>query len=184
MKIAVSCKGQTLQDSLDPSFGRCPGFVVYDSASQESTFIDNSQNQNLPQGAGIQTAQMITGAGAEVIISGQIGPKALEALSHAQVQLFASSAQTVQEAIQAWERNELQPITSSQGGQSGADQGMGRGGGGGGRGRGPDQGGRGMGGGARGRGPGQGGQGMGGGGKGKGPGQGGRGQGGGGRGRG
>lgn len=182
MKIAVSSKGQTLQDSLDPSFGRCPGFVVYDSASQDITFIDNSQNQNLPQGAGIQTAQMITGAGADVIISGQIGPKALEALSHSQVQLFASSGGTVQEAIQAWERNELQPITSSGGGQPGAGQGMGRGGGG--RGRGPDQGGRGMGGGARGRGPGQGGQGMGGGAKGRGPGQGGRGQGGGGRGRG
>ncbi|MFO7877327.1 MAG: NifB/NifX family molybdenum-iron cluster-binding protein [Desulfovermiculus sp.] len=182
MKIAVSSKGQTLQDPLDPSFGRCPGFVVYDSDNQTSTYLDNSQNQNLPQGAGIQTAQLITGAGADVIISGQIGPKALDALSHAQVQLFATSAQTVQEAIQAWERNELQPITSSGGGQPGAGQGMGRGGGG--RGRGPDQGGRGMGGGARGRGPDQGGQGMGGGGKGKGSGQGGRGQGGGGRGRG
>lgn len=182
MKIAVSSKGQAMQDPVDPSFGRCPGFVVYDSNSQTSTYLDNSQNQNLPQGAGIQTAQLVTKAGADVIISGQIGPKALEALSHTQVQLFATSAQTVQEAIQAWERNELQPITSSGGGQPGAGQGMGRGGGG--RGRGPDQGGRGMGGGARGRGPGQGGQGMGGGAKGRGPGQGGRGQGGGGRGRG
>lgn len=182
MKIAVSAKGPTLQDQVDPSFGRCPGFVVYDSDTQTSTYLDNSQNQNLSQGAGIQTAQLVTGAGADVIISGQIGPKALEALSHAQVQLFATSAKTVQEAIQAWERNELQPISLSGGGQPGSGQGMGRGGGG--RGRGPDQGGRGMGGGARGRGPGQGGQGMGGGGKGKGPAQGGRGQGGGGRGRG
>ena len=179
MKIAVSSKGQTLQDAFEPSFGRCAGFVVYDTAGQTSTYVDNSHNQNLPQGAGIQTAQLITAAGVDVIISGQIGPKALQALSHSQTKLFASSAQTVQEAIQAWEENQLQPISSASPGQAGGGQGMG-----GGRGRGPDQGGRGMGGGARGRGPGQGGQGMGGGTRGKGPGQGGRGQGGGGRGRG
>ncbi|MFO7800961.1 MAG: NifB/NifX family molybdenum-iron cluster-binding protein [Desulfovermiculus sp.] len=182
MKIAVSSKGQNLQDAFEPSFGRSPGFVVYDTQAQTSSYIDNSKNQNLPQGAGIQTAQTITASGVDAIISGQIGPKALEALSHAQVKLFASSASTVQEAIQAWERNELQPIAAASSGQSSGGQGLG--GGGGGRGRGPDQGGRGMGGGARGRGPGQGGQGMGGGAKGKGPGQGGRGQGGGGRGRG
>ena len=177
MKIAVSSTGQSLQDPLDPRLGRCAGFVVYDSNSQTSSFLSNSQQQNLPGGAGIQTAKMIANAGADVLITGQIGPKAMDALSQTQIQVFSSSAGTVQEAIDAWQRNELQPLSTGIG-QSGA--GLGLGGGGGKRGRGPDQGGRGMGGGARGRGPGQGGQGLGGGGKVTGPGQGGRGMGGGG----
>ena len=177
MKIAVSSKGQSVQDPLDPSFGRCSGFVVYDSDNESYSFLDNSRQQNLPQGAGIQTAQMLSQSGVDVLISGQVGPKAMEALSNTRIQIFSSSAQTVQEAINAWQENALQPVAAPAG-QPGAGQGLG--GGGGKRGRGPDQGGRGMGGGARGRGPGQGGQGLGGGGKGKGPGQGGRGMGGGG----
>lgn len=175
MKIAVSSTGQSLQDSLDPRFGRCAGFVIYDSDSRTSSFLSNSQQQNLPGGAGIQTAKMVANAGADILITGQIGPKAMEALAQTQIQVFSSSAGTVQEAIDAWQRNQLQSISNATG-QPGS--GMGMGGGGGKRGRGPDQGGRGMGGGARGRGPGQGGQGLGGGGQGKGPGQGGRGKGG------
>lgn len=179
MKIAVSSQGKTLQDTFDPSFGRCFGFILYDTESQSVSFVDNSQNQNVAQGAGIQAAQAVSASGADVLITGQVGPNAMQALSHSQMKIFASSARTVQEAIQAWEKNELQPITSASGGQGAGGQGMGRGGGG--KGRGPDQGGRGMGGGARGRGPAQGGQGLGGGAQGKGPGQGGRGRGGGGR---
>ena len=176
MKIAVSAKGQSAQDTVDPSFGRCAGFVVYDSVSGSFSFLDNSRQQNLTQGAGIQTAQMLSQAGIDVLISGQLGPKAMDALSNTRIQIFSSSAQTVQEAIDAWQENALEPIAATSG-QPGEGRGMG--GGGGKRGRGPGQGGRGMGGGARGRGPGMGGQGLGGGGKGKGPGQGGRGMGGG-----
>ena len=183
MKIAVSSKGKGLQDQFDSSFGRCSGFVVYDTESQTSSFVDNSQNQGLAQGAGVQAAQAVSSSGADVLITGQVGPNAMQALSRSQMQIFATSAQTVQEAIQAWERGDLKPVPAASGSSpAGGGQGLGRGGGG--KGRGPDQGGRGMGGGARGRGPGQGGQGKGGGARGKGPGQGGRGQGGGGRGQG
>lgn len=178
MKIAVSSQGKTLQAAFDPSFGRCFGFILYDTESQAVSFVDNSQNQNAAQGAGIQAAQAVSSSGADVLITGQVGPNAMQALSHSHMKVFASSAETVQEAILAWEQNTLQPITTASGGQGAGGQGMGRGGGG--KGRGPDQGGRGMGGGVRGRGPAQGGQGLGGGARGKGPGQGGRGQGGGG----
>jgi predicted Fe-Mo cluster-binding NifX family protein len=175
MKIAVSSTGQSLQDPLDPRFGRCVGFIIYDSSSQATSFLSNSQQQNLPGGAGIQTAKMIADAGVDVLITGQMGPKAIQALSQTDIQVFSSTEGTIQEAIEAWQKGQLQPLSTAAG-QPGL--GMGMGGGGGKRGRGPGQGGRGMGGGARGRGPGQGGQGLGGGGQGKGPGQGGRGMGG------
>ena len=115
MKIAVSAKGHSAQDPLDPSFGRCAGFVVYDSDNGSYSFLDNSRQKNLNQGAGIQTAQMLSQAGIAVLISGQIGPKAMQALGNTQIQVFSSSAQTVQEAIDAWQENALQPILSSAG---------------------------------------------------------------------
>ena len=160
MKIAVSATGQTLYDALDPGFGRCAGFVVYDSDTGTTSFLDNSPQQNEAQGAGIQTARMVSGAGVDVLISGRIGPKALQALSQSRIRLFSSSAATVQEAIDAFQRNELSPISTAAG-QPGAGRGMG--GGGGARGRGPGQGGQGLGGGAKGKGPDRGGRGKGGG---------------------
>ncbi len=177
MKIAVTSKGQTLNDALEPSFGRCSGFVVYDSTSRTSSFLDNSKQQALPQGAGIQAAQMLSAEGVDVLITGQIGPNAMQVLGQTQIQIYSSSAATVQEAIESWQRNELNPL-STEGFQPGSGQGMC--GGAEPRGRGPQQGGRGMGGGARGKGPMGGGQGLGGGGRGRGPGKGGRGRGGGG----
>jgi predicted Fe-Mo cluster-binding NifX family protein len=177
MKIAVSSKGQSLDDALEASFGRCSGFVVYDTDSRNSLFVDNSKQQDSPQGAGIQAAQLLSSEGIDVLITGQIGPNAMQVLTQTQIKLYSSSAATVREAIESWQRNELTPITSS-GCQPGSGQGSG--GGGGARGRGPQGGGRGMGGGARGKGPMQGGQGLGGGGRGIGPGRGGRGMGGGG----
>lgn len=160
MKIAVSSRGQTLQDQLGHSFGRCTGFVVYDTDTKTSSFLDNSRQQDQGQGAGIQTVKMLSAAGIDVVITGQLGPNAMQALNQTQIQAFSSSVGTVQEAIEAWQRNELQHI-SSPSGQPGAGRGMG--GGGGKRGRGPEQGGQGRGGGARGRGPEQGGRGQGGG---------------------
>lgn len=156
MKIAVSSRGQSLQDQLEERFGRCAGFVVYDTKTKTGSFLDNSRQQDQGQGAGIQTLQMLSAAGIDVLITGQLGPNAVQAMNQTQIQAFSSSTDTVQEAIEAWQRNELQHI-SSPSGQPGAGRGMG--GGGGKRGRGPAQGGRGMGGGARGRGPEQGGQG-------------------------
>ncbi len=115
MKIAVSSQGKTLQDGFDPSFGQCVGFIIYDTQSQDTSFMDNSQNQNAAQGAGIQAAQAVSPSGADVLITGQVGPNAMQALSHSQMKIFASSAGTVQVAILAWEKNERKPITSASG---------------------------------------------------------------------
>ncbi|MFW6415571.1 MAG: NifB/NifX family molybdenum-iron cluster-binding protein [Thermodesulfobacteriota bacterium] len=124
MKIAVSSRGETLQDELDPSFGRCAGFVVYDSVTLEVSFLDNSGQRNSPQGAGIQTAQMVSGSGIDVLISGQFGPRAMQALSQSAIQLFISFAPTVQEAIEAWKSERVSPVSTASE-QSGAKRGMG-----------------------------------------------------------
>jgi len=161
MKITVSAKGTSMGSEVDPRFGRTIGFVLFDTETGNSTYLDNSAHRDLSQGAGIQTAQMIVEAGTEVLITGQMGPKAAQALSRTGIKSYVCTSGTVQEAIQALEHNALQEL-SADAVQSGPGKMGGRGMGGGGRGRGPSQGGQGMGGGARGRGPGQGGSGKGG----------------------
>ncbi len=171
MKIAVSAAGNNLDSPFESRFGRASGFVIYDTETKDIEYLDNSASINLPHGAGIQTAQMIADSGAQVLITGIIGPKASQALESPNLQVHCCEAATVSEAIHSFQRGGVSASApSAMPDQSGAGQ-VSRSKGGG-IGRGPEQGGRGMGGGARGRGPGQGGRGKGGGGMGGGMGMG------------
>lgn len=77
MKIAVSAQGASLESRFEPRFGRAPGFVIFDTESQQTTFLDNSSNQNLPQGAGIQTAQGLPIRKSRCSLPGTSGPRHL-----------------------------------------------------------------------------------------------------------
>jgi len=61
MKIAVSSTGPTLDAMVDPRLGRCQYFIIIDPETMEFEGIQNSST-TLMHGAGIQTAQLISGS--------------------------------------------------------------------------------------------------------------------------
>ncbi|MBU1741057.1 MAG: DUF134 domain-containing protein, partial [Proteobacteria bacterium] len=61
-KIAISSEGPTLDDKVDPRFGRAGGFVIVDPETMEFTYLDNGASQARAQGAGIQTAEVVARA--------------------------------------------------------------------------------------------------------------------------
>jgi len=77
--IAISSEGPTLNDAVDPRFGRAAGFVLVDEA-ETVRYLDNGGSQGMAHGAGIETARRLAEAGAKVVLSGSIGPKAAAAL--------------------------------------------------------------------------------------------------------
>jgi predicted Fe-Mo cluster-binding NifX family protein len=153
MKISVSARGEVLDSEVDPRFGRTAGFVLFDTESRSADYLDNSAQQDSSKGTGVKAAQMVAKAGAEVLITGQLGPNAAQVLRKSGIKIYACRSGTVREAIQAFQDNTLQELGDADI-QPGPGKMGGRGIGGGGRGRGPSQGGRG-----------QGGRGMGGGGR-------------------
>ena len=155
MKITVSARGESLDSDVDPRFGGSNGFILFDSETEETSYLDNSAQRDLAQGVGVKTAQMIAKAGAEVLVTGQLGPKAAQVLSKSGIKVYVCSSGTVREAIQALGNNRLEEL-SSDAIQPGPGKMGGRGMRGGGRGRGASQGGRGRGGGSGGRGGGRG----------------------------
>lgn len=86
-KIAVSSEGPGLESMVDPRFGRAGGFVVYDAASGDVSYIDNGASQVMGQGAGIASAERVAGAGVAVVLSGYVGPKAFDALQAAGIKV-------------------------------------------------------------------------------------------------
>jgi predicted Fe-Mo cluster-binding NifX family protein len=146
MKISVSARGKHLDSEVDPRFGRTSGFVLFDTENGSADYLDNSAQSDSTKGTGAKAAQMVAKAGAEVLITGQLGPNAAQVLRKSGIKIYACSSGTVRETIQAFQENALQELGDDDI-QPGPGKMGGRGLGGGGRGRGPSQGGRGMGGG-------------------------------------
>jgi len=99
MKIAITTSGNDLSAPLDPRFGRAARFIIYETEAGTFERVDNSQNLNAAQGAGIQSAQNIASTGAQAVISGHFGPKAFRVLSAAHIAIYPSTAATVQDAL-------------------------------------------------------------------------------------
>ena len=113
MKIAISTSGGDLNAPLDTRFGRAAKFLVYDTETKSFDVIDNAQNLNAAQGAGIQSAQNVAASGAQALVSGHCGPKAFRALSAAGVKAYTSNAATVQEALDQYQAGALTELKSA-----------------------------------------------------------------------
>ena len=86
-KIAISAEGPSLEDWVDPRFGRAGGFVVVELPERHISYIDNGASQVMAMGAGIETAERMAAAGVEVVLSGYVGPKAFDALKAAGIKV-------------------------------------------------------------------------------------------------
>ncbi|MDQ1261043.1 MAG: hypothetical protein QG575_224 [Euryarchaeota archaeon] len=145
MKICVSAGASGLDAPMDPRFGRCPFFVIVDLDSMSETSITNS-NVMATSGAGIQAAQDVARQGATALITGNIGPNAMQTLSAARIDVYLhQGAGSVRDVVEKFKRGELTKVAGpSVPGHAGSGQGMGQGrgrGGGGGRGSGAGRGG-------------------------------------------
>ncbi len=113
MKVVLTTSGETLNAPLDPRFGRAQKFLVYDLDLNTFEVIDNQQNLNAAQGAGIQSAETVARTGAKGLISGHCGPKAFRVLTAAGIKIYTSNAATVAEALQQYRDGKLTEANSA-----------------------------------------------------------------------
>jgi predicted DNA-binding protein (UPF0251 family)/predicted Fe-Mo cluster-binding NifX family protein len=108
-KIAISSEGPTLDDLLDPRFGRAGGFVIYDPETKKAEYLNNGTAQSMSQGAGIQAAETVAKAGAKVLLTGYVGPKAFKALQAVGIQVGQDlEGLTVGQAIERYESGKVE----------------------------------------------------------------------------
>lgn len=100
-KIAVTATGPTLDATVDSRFGRAAGFLIVDPTNQDVQYLSNAETAGQASGAGIQAAQIIADAGAGVLLTGRVGPKALQALQAAGIEIGEDfDGMTVREAVE------------------------------------------------------------------------------------
>lgn len=112
MRIAISAMNASPDAPLDLHFGRCSALAIYDSLTQAYTMLDNTGNAQSAQGAGIQAAQAVIQAGAEVVVTGQCGPKAFTTLQAAHIRVLIQDGGTVRQAVAACLAGTLSEQTS------------------------------------------------------------------------
>jgi predicted DNA-binding protein (UPF0251 family)/predicted Fe-Mo cluster-binding NifX family protein len=99
--IAVTSEGPTLDDLVDPRFGRAAGFIIIDPQTLAFEYVENGEAQVRAQGAGIQAAETVTRRGVSAILTGYVGPKAFQALAAAGIRVAQDLGNvTVREAVE------------------------------------------------------------------------------------
>jgi predicted Fe-Mo cluster-binding NifX family protein len=108
MRIAITSAGRELDSDLDPRFGRAEYFILVDPATMAFEVVENAQNINLPQGAGIQAGKTIVEHDVDVLITGHCGPKAFKVLQSAGVKIMTGASGKVADAIAQFNNGELE----------------------------------------------------------------------------
>jgi len=109
MLVAVSSERQEMDASVDRLFGRCPCFILVDTDTNEFRAEPNPA-QGAPGGAGIAAAQFVVRQGAKAVLTGNVGPNAMQVLSAAEIPVYAAAERTVSEALDAFRQGQLQTL--------------------------------------------------------------------------
>lgn len=108
MKIAFSSAGRDLDSEVDGRFGRCAYFLFVNPDDMTFEAFEND-SMSLGGGAGIQSGQFIASKGAQVVITGSVGPNASRTLNAAGVHVILGVSGPIRAAIEMYKKGELFP---------------------------------------------------------------------------
>ena len=97
-RICVTSIGPDADSEIDPKFGRANYFLIIDPKTSEIEAIENP-NKDAAQGAGIQSAQLISGKNVGIVLTGSCGPKAGSVLQSAGIQVKTGISGQVKDVL-------------------------------------------------------------------------------------
>jgi predicted Fe-Mo cluster-binding NifX family protein len=99
MIIAIATNKQDIKAMVDPHFGRCEWYCLYDIETLESSFIENPVCNNQEK-AGCNAAELLVGKNIKIAVAGRFGSKVIEVFRKNNIQMVIPETQkTVAEII-------------------------------------------------------------------------------------
>lgn len=86
MKIAIPCKEDAIETSVDDRFGRARCFYIYDIASRSGYFIDNPHKDD-NQGVGTKVVELLAQEGIGSVYANEVGGKAQPLLNTLHIEI-------------------------------------------------------------------------------------------------
>ena len=110
MKIIVTTASPSLDSDIDPRFGRGAYLLIVDPDTLEWQAFPNP-GASAPGGAGVQAAQFVCNQKIDVVISGDFGPHAYQALNAASLPMYIyGSSVTARQVIERFKAGQLQRV--------------------------------------------------------------------------
>lgn len=106
MKIAIPVNDKSMNSSVCDNFGRTPYYLIYNTESKESIFLDNSAAAS-QGGAGIKAAQTVVDNKVNALLTPRCGENAAEVIKAANIQLYKTISDSVKENIDALNEGKL-----------------------------------------------------------------------------
>jgi predicted Fe-Mo cluster-binding NifX family protein len=106
MKIAMPVDDKTMESTVCISFGRTPYFLIYDTETKESGFLDNSAAAS-QGGAGIKAAQTVVDSQAGALLTPRCGENAAEVINTAKIKIYKTINDSIKDNIAAFEAGKL-----------------------------------------------------------------------------
>lgn len=102
MKLCITSSGNSLDDSMDPRFGRCRYFIIADTESTQFEAVQNTA-ASAGGGAGIKAAQLVANKGVEAVLTGNVGPNAYDTLTAAGIRIVVGlTGITARQAVEGF----------------------------------------------------------------------------------
>lgn len=110
MRIAITTTAVGLDAGLDPRFGRTLHVLVCATDSEAVTPHDNPTATTAEHGAGIRTAEFVARLGVQAVITGAVGPKAMQVLRAAGIAAYACDTMPARQALELFRAGKLVAI--------------------------------------------------------------------------
>ena len=106
IKLCISSTGEDLNSNVDPRFGRCNYFLIINPNKMNFELVLN-ENSNAMGGAGIQAAELLAKKGADIVITGNVGPNAFQTLKAANIKIITGVSGNIKRIVEKYNRGEL-----------------------------------------------------------------------------
>jgi len=112
MKVCLSSNGNSSDSIMDPRFGRAAYFAIADTDTMMFEIIENSAAAS-GGGAGITSAQLMIDRGVKAVITGNVGPNAMNVLKAAEIDIYRGSAVSIKENLDNFNKRMLEKIDAT-----------------------------------------------------------------------
>ena len=112
MKIAISAINKNIESNVSDIFGRCPYFIIAeikDNKIEKTKAIEN-ENTDQNSGAGVSTAKLMAENDINVVITGNIGPRAMDVLKQFDIEIYLGKG-IIKEVLQNFLDKKLKKIS-------------------------------------------------------------------------
>jgi predicted Fe-Mo cluster-binding NifX family protein len=101
MKIAIPVDGMDMETNVCISFGRAPYFLIYNTETKESLFLENTAAES-QGGAGIKAAQLLVDRNVDALLTPRCGENAAEVIKAAHIKIYKTAGLSAKENIHAF----------------------------------------------------------------------------------